>query len=664
MEMKCSTCNSILSSSNINFSCSHFLCNKCLSRKLLLTKFSSLSNTKLVEMNCSCGGKITVPYSTCLKNISGVEIQKKKNKYCKKHKEKSDTYCPICRLWLCPECISSFHNDYFKNHKLCPEDKMITSKCFYHRDFPNELFCKTCNKLICKKCRTDTSNPENIHDNHATFTLDNYHKTIKNKKKNLKFKSYDEIMRFIDTRENEITKDFKDKCEESKKYIEEAIKKLEDIKENYISKYGFQINNLKNIFSIVRQSYANFYKEMEVDKIDLYSFDFISNINEELNNISYKPINFDLIKNMHTALNKINQSSYYNIKFNFKKLLYENTQTIDSPEGVTSICPLKSIPNSFACGTSKGKIQIYSKKDEYEYSKIGESQENDCGINVLIELKKAEKYLLSGSNDKYIKIWTIESSGRNKDDNLNYRLSCKKNIYNEGNILSIYELSDGKIASSTSDDKIKIWSIDNNNEILIENKNMILEVCFESCLAEGAIFQNDENNKHLISGGRNGKLKCWNIYSGKLSKTYECGHSNITSLININNHKLGVGFGDGVIVIIDLFDGDIKALYGHSDSINSMFYSKYKNKLFSCSKDKTIKIWDLETFGCTNTLRGQHKSRIYGVILCSNDLISCSNDGAINIYSTEEENKNDNNNESKNNSEEENYDEENYDKFE
>ena len=109
-------------------------------------------------------------------------------------------------------------------------------------------------------------------------------------------------------------------------------------------------------------------------------------------------------------------------------MLYENTQTIDSSEGVISICPLKSIPNSFACGTSKGKIQIYSKKDEYEYSKIGESQENDGGINVLIELKKTEKYLLSGSNDKYIKIWTIESSGRNNDDNINYRLSCKKNI--------------------------------------------------------------------------------------------------------------------------------------------------------------------------------------------------------------------------------------------
>ena len=660
MEMKCTICNSILSSSNLKFSCSHFLCNKCLSRKLLLTKFSSLSNTKQVEMNCSCGGKITIEYKTCLNNIIGEEIQKKKNKYCKKHKEKSDTYCPICRLWLCPECISSFHTDYFSNHKLCPEDKMITSKCFYHRDFPNELFCKTCNKLICQKCRNDTSDPENNHNNHAIFTLDNYHKAIKNKKKHLKYKSYDEIMRFIDTRENEITKDFQDKCEESKTYIEEAIKQLEDIKDNYISKYNLQIDNLKNIFSIVRQAYANFYKEMEGDKIDLYSFDFISNINDELNNISYKPINFDLIKNIHTSLNKINKSMYYNIKFNFKKLFYEKIQEIEGNEGVTSICVLKCIPNAFACGTSNGKIQIYQKKDDYEYTLVGESKENK-GINILIELKKTEKTLLSGSNDKNIRLWNIDSTKNN--NNFEYNIVCRKEIYNEGSVLSIFELSDGRIASSTSDDKIKIWSVDsknkNENEILIENKNKKLELSFESCLSEGAIFQHDENNKQLISGGRNGKLKCWDIYSGQLGKIFECRYSNITCLININNHTLVVGFGDGAIVIIDLFDENKKVLYGHSDIINSMCYIKDKNNLFSCSKDMTIKIWDLEILKCTNTLYRQHKSRIYGVIICGNDLVSCSNDGVINVYTTGEDNKNENNNKS-----EENYDEENYDKFE
>lgn len=658
MEMKCSMCSSILSNSNIKFSCSHFLCNKCLCRKLLINKFSSLSNTNLVEMNCSCGGKITVPYSTCLQNITGSEVQKKKNKYCNNHKEKSDTYCPMCRLWLCPQCISSFHNDYFKNHKLCPEDKMISSKCFYHRENPNEIFCKTCNKLICQKCISDTSNPENIHNNHATFTLENYHILIKNKKKHLKYKNYEDIMRFIDSKENEITKDFNDKCEESKNYIKEAIKKLEEIKDNYISKYNQQLTNLKNIFSIIRQSYFNFYKEIEGDKIDLYSFDFISNIKEELNNISYKPINFDLIKNIYNNLNKINNSLYYNIKFNFRKLFYEKSQTIEEDEGITALCPLKAIPKSFVCGTSNGKIQIYKKQDEYEYEKVTETKESKDSINVIIELQKTEKYLLSGSNEKNIKIWILES--QNNNNKLNYHLSCKKEIYNEGIVLSLLELSDGRIASSTSDNIIKIWSLNDKNEIVIDNKNKKFNVSFETCLIEGAIFKNDENNKQLISGGGNGKLKCWHSYSGELGNVFNCTNSAITCLINISNHILAVGSGKGEIIIFDLFDENKKVMFGHNKSINYICYLKHKNKLFSCSKDMTIKIWDLESLRCIYTLYRTHRSIIYEIIICDNDLISCSNDQTINVFSTGE----DQNKEIEEKDEEENYDEENYDKFE
>ena len=653
--MKCSMCNSVLSNSNLKFSCSHFLCNKCLSRKLLLLKLSPLSKTREVEMNCDCGGTISVPYSTCLNNISASEVQKKKNKYCKKHNAISDTYCPICRLWLCSECISSFHYEYFKNnHKLCQEDKMITSKCFYHRENINDFFCKTCNKLICRKCITDTSNSENLHNNHAIFSLDEYHKLIKNKRKNLKYKSFNDIMKFIDKREIEITKDFGDKCNESKEYIEEAIKKLEELKEKYITKYHQQLTNLKNIFLIIKQSYNNFYKELDGDKIDLASFDFISKIEEELNNISYTPMNFDLIENIHKSLNKINSSLYYKIKFNFRKIFYEKEQSIDMSEGITAICPLRSIPKSFACGTINGRIIIYS-KDEYEYSsqmkedKLYNRNNDKRSINILIEVKKSDDYyLLSGSNDKTIRIYSIENYKNTNEKGIH--ISCKKELYSEGIILSLIELNDGRIASSYSDNKIKIWDISNKDEIKID-------AGFENCLIEASI-KNDEINKQLISGSINGMLKSWDISSGKPGKTFECQCSIICCMVNINYHTLAVGDKNGQIIIIDLLnERNQKFLSGHKRDINSICYSKYKDILFSCSKDMTIKIWDLETLKCINTLYNQHNSMIYGIILCGNDLISCSNDCSINIYSTGEDN-NDINNDSNN------YDEENYDKFE
>ena len=197
-------------------------------------------------------------------------------------------------------------------------------------------------------------------------------------------------MRFIDSRENEITKDFGDKCQESKKYIEEAINKLQNLKNNYISKYNQQLTNLKNIFSIIRQNYQNFYKELDGDKIDFASFDFISQINNDLNNISYTPVNFDLIESIHHSLNEINSSLYYKIKFHFKKLFYKKSQSIDNnKKGITAICPLKFIAKAFFCGTIDGKIQIYAKEGGNRYSMITESRKgHNNSINVLIELKK------------------------------------------------------------------------------------------------------------------------------------------------------------------------------------------------------------------------------------------------------------------------------------
>ena len=662
MEMKCSFCHSVLSKSNLKFSCSHFLCNKCLSRKLLLSNFSPLTTTTLVVMKCDCGGNITVPYSTCLNDILASDVQKKKNKYCNKHNAISDTYCPECRLWLCSECISSFHYEYFKNnHKLCPEDKMITSKCFYHRENTNDYFCKTCDKLICHKCISNTTDTDNLHNNHKTYSLEEYHKMIKNKKKYLKYKNYDEIMRFIDSRENEITKDFGDRCQESKKYIEEAINKLQNLKNNYISKYNQQLTNLKNIFSIIRQCYQNFYKELDGDKIDFASFDFISQINNDLNNISYTPVNFDLIESIHHSLNEINSSLYYKIKFHFKKLFYKKSQSIDNnKKGITAICPLKFMPKAFACGTIDGKIQIYAKEDGKRYSMITESKKgHNNSINVLIELKKNinneknEKYLLSGSNDKNIGIWTIETSSnqQNKDKNTKYSLSLKKEISNDGIILSILELTDGRIASSSSDKKIKIWYVNGKKEdIKIEND----ELGFEACLAEASTLENDEFNKSLISGGNSGKIKCWNIFSGTRDYMIECNCSIITCMININNHTIAVGTGEGPIIIVDLFkENNQKYLFSHKKCVNSICYLKSKDRLFSCSKDMTIKIWDLDTLTCTNTLYRQHKSIIYGIIVCENDLISCSNDGTINAYSIDE-----------NDNDSDNDEEENYDKFE
>ena len=80
-----------------------------------------------------------------------------------------------------------------------------------------------------------------------------------------------------------------------------------------------------------------------------------------------------------------------------------------------------------------------------------------------------------------------------------------------------------------------------------------------------------------------------------------------------------------------------------------MYYLNTNHTLFSCSKDLNIKIWNLDSLQCINTLKKQHTSNIYDIILCNNDLISCSNDHYVNIYTIDDTGDN-------NDANEENYD--------
>ena len=618
MEMKCSNCNDIIKSSNLTLSCSHFLCSNCLSRKLLEQKFQPLSSKNIVELTCSCEGKITVPFKGCLENITQPVIVNNKS-------------------------------------------KKGSHKCFYHKEFKANIFCKDCKKFICKKCQNDEKNPGNKHSNHSIITPGKYQKTMNNIKKNLRFKTFDQCMKFIDAKQDEIIRDFNEKCDKSKKIVEDIFNKIKEIQKNYNLRIEHQKNNLKNIFSIIRQVYNSFYSELEIkdDKIDFPSYEFVSKLNYQISNITCNSINFKEFEEISSALNKIDNSHYYNIKFDFSKINYKESDKINDNEGIIVLCPLKCIENSFACGTEKGKIKIYTKNmEDNEYAESGSwSIDKDPSktesITSLIEPKKMDNILIAASSDKKLRVLTI--SNNNNKCTIS---SVKKEFDNNGIILDIFELNDGRISFSTSDGRIKIWNLNEeyNYNKIIEIKNK--DVGFEKCLSEIQIFENDENNKQLVSGGgninkneKNGVLKKWDINSGKLEEALLFDNTkSITCITIINNHKLALGSDEGIIIIYDSFNkGGITTIIGHKNYINSMYYLNTNHTLFSCSKDLNIKIWNLDSLQCINTLKKQHTSNIYDIILCNNDLISCSNDHYVNIYTIDDTGDN-------NDANEENYD--------
>ena len=60
---------------------------------------------------------------------------------------------------------------------------------------------------------------------------------------------------------------------------------------------------------------------------------------------------------------------------------------------------------------------------------------------------------------------------------------------------------------------------------------------------------------------------------------------------------------------------------GHADWVSDILV--YQNKLITCSYDKTIKIWDLNSHKCFKTLEG-HTDWVNNILVYQNKLITCS----------------------------------------
>lgn len=67
---------------------------------------------------------------------------------------------------------------------------------------------------------------------------------------------------------------------------------------------------------------------------------------------------------------------------------------------------------------------------------------------------------------------------------------------------------------------------------------------------------------------------------------------------------------------------------GHQDAVSALVM--YKDTLISGSWDKTIKIWSTETWACLQTI--SNYASIRGLCICSDNLISCAEDGVVNVW--------------------------------
>jgi WD40 repeat protein len=204
------------------------------------------------------------------------------------------------------------------------------------------------------------------------------------------------------------------------------------------------------------------------------------------------------------------------------------------------------------------------------------------------------KRILSGSDDKTLKVWDAESGSelmtlRGHDDS----------------VMSVAFSPDGKrIVSGSDDNTIKVWDADSGSELMTLRGHQ----------AEVWSVALSPDAKRIISGSWDKTLKVWDANSGSELMTLGGHEESVMSVVfSPDGKRIVSGSNDKTLKIWDADSGsELMTLRGHEGPIDSVAFSPDGKRIVSGSADKTLKVWNADSGSELMTLRG-HENGVRSV---------------------------------------------------
>ena len=188
------------------------------------------------------------------------------------------------------------------------------------------------------------------------------------------------------------------------------------------------------------------------------------------------------------------------------------------------------------------------------------------------------------------------------------------------------------LVTGSQDKLLKIWNVDNSMCINTLRGHSEDVVCV-------AVSPNNTLDPLVASGSTDKKIMLWSLLSGKRVRVLE-GHKSVVTDLSMTkdlNPILVSAGSDCNIICWNLNNGNIiRFLTSHSGPVSSIVTSYAKIPVIvSGSDDSTIKVWDLRSGALVQSLTG-HKSEINVVTVSFDDnnpiIVSGAADGSIFVW--------------------------------